>query len=161
MNRQAYGGRSRLSLIVAFTVFGTLLTGIMPFADGSEWVTRDKRWYIRGPWNWAIPRELPELFREFNGIDFGHAHLAETLIRTQDQQRVEQARLEVLDFIFSSPPVPPDEEQVAPTLVRMTWEVQRAFNWAHTSTVTCMTSLPATGCKTKKVRIARYSQSTF
>ena len=132
MNRRTDGGRSRSSLIVAFTVIGTLLTGIMPLADGSEWVTRDKHWYIRGPWIWAVPRELPQLSREFNGIDFGHAHLAETLLRTQDQQQVEQARLEVLDFIFSSPSVPPDEEQVAPTLVRMIWEVQRAFNWAHT-----------------------------
>ncbi|MGH8628034.1 MAG: hypothetical protein ACREYC_23120 [Gammaproteobacteria bacterium] len=131
MNRQMHRGRSRSSLIVVLTVVGTLLTGILPFADGSEWVARDQRWYFRGPWNWAVPRELPQLFREFNGIDFGHAHLAETLLRTQDQQRVEQARLEVLDFIFSSPSVPPDEEQVAPTLVRLTWEVQRAFNWAH------------------------------
>jgi len=79
-----------------------------------------------------VPRELPQLFREFNGIDFGHAHLAETLLRTQDPQRVEQARLEVLDFIFSSPAVPPDEEQVAPTFTRLVWEAQRAFNWTHT-----------------------------
>jgi hypothetical protein len=68
MNRQAYGGRSRSSLIVVFTVFGTLLTGVLPFADGSEWVTRDKRWYIRGPSNWAVPRELPQLFYEFNAL---------------------------------------------------------------------------------------------
>lgn len=39
--------------------------------------------------------------------------------------------MEVLDFIFSSPKVPPDEEQVAPTLVRLVWEVQRTFNWTH------------------------------
>ncbi len=97
----------------------------------SVWTTRDHRWQPRGPWLWAVPRELPQLFTEFNGIDFGHAHLAETLIRTQDPERVERARLEVLDFIFSSPRVPPDEDQVAPTLVRMVWETQRAFNWAH------------------------------
>jgi hypothetical protein len=38
----------------------------------------------------------------------------------------------VLDFIFSSPSVPPDEEMIAPTLTRMTWEAHKAFNWAHT-----------------------------
>lgn len=97
-----------------------------------QWITRDHRWQPRGAWNWAVPRRLPELFREFNGIDFGHAHLAETLLRTQDPPQVETARLEILDFIFSSPPVPPDEEQVAPTFVRMVWEAQRTFNWAHT-----------------------------
>jgi hypothetical protein len=121
----------RLSMLVtSLGIALGLLVGI-PLADG-QWVTRDHRWPPRGPWNWAIPRELPQLYREFNGIDFGHAHLAETLLRTQDPQRVEQARLEVLDFIFSSPSVPPDEEQIAPTFVRMTWEVQRTFGWAHT-----------------------------
>jgi hypothetical protein len=80
---------------------------------------------------WAVPRELPQLYREFNGIDFGHAHLAETLLQTQDPAKVEKARLEVLDFIFTSPPVAPDEEQVAPTANRLFWEVYRAFDWAH------------------------------
>ncbi|HEV8306734.1 MAG TPA: hypothetical protein VGW35_03640 [Methylomirabilota bacterium] len=108
----------------------TILLGVLPVTG--QWVTRDHRWPPRGPWNWAVPRELPQLFREFNGIDFGHAHLAETLLRTQNSEEVERARLEVLDFIFSSPAVPPDEEQVAPTLTRMVWEAQSAFNWTHT-----------------------------
>jgi mono/diheme cytochrome c family protein len=104
---------------------------VLPPVKVSPWVTRDRRWQPRGPWKYAIMRELPQLYREFNGIDFGHAHLAETLLKTQDQQRVEQARLEVLEFIFSSPSVPPDEEQVAPTLNRMAWEVEKTFDWTH------------------------------
>lgn len=99
---------------------------------GGQWVTRDARWQPRGPWKYALMRDLSQLYREFNGIDFGHAHLGETLLKTQDQQQVEKARLEVLDFIFSSPPVPPDEEQISPTLYRMAWEVAKTFNWAHT-----------------------------
>jgi mono/diheme cytochrome c family protein len=95
------------------------------------WVTRDHRWQPRGPWKYAVMRDLPQLYREFNGIDFGHAHLAETLLKTQDQDAVEKARLEVLDFIFSSPPVPPDEEQIAPTFNRLAWEVAKTFDWAH------------------------------
>lgn len=110
---------------LAFVVIGSLP------AHG-QFVSRDYRWPTRGPWMWAVPRELPKLYREFNGIDFGHAHLAQTLLRTEDQGEVEKARVEVLDFIFSSPPVPPDEEQVAPELVRLVWEVQRTFNWTHT-----------------------------
>lgn len=105
---------------------------VVPRRAGGQWVTRDHRWQPRGPWNWAVPRKLPQLYREFNGIDFGHAHLGETLLKTQDPERVERARLDILDFIFSSPAVPPDEEQVAPTFTRMVWEVHRAFNWAHT-----------------------------
>jgi hypothetical protein len=100
-------------------------------AFGSQWVTRDHRWQPRGPWKWSVMRDLPQLYREFNGIDFGHAHLAETLLKTQDGQRIETARQEVVDFIFSSPAVPPDEEQVAPTFNRLAWEVAKTFDWAH------------------------------
>ncbi len=121
--------RRREFLIGTFT--SAVAAGVVSPA-AAQWVTRDHRWQPRGPWNWALPRELPQLYREFNGIDFGHAHLAETLLRTQDPTEVEQARLAILDFIFSSPAVPPDEEQIAPTLVRLVWEAQRTFNWAHT-----------------------------
>jgi hypothetical protein len=96
-----------------------------------DWVTRDKRWPPRGSWNWAVRDELPDLWVEFNGIDFGHAHLAETLLSTQEPEAVERARLEVLVFIFGKPTVSPDEEQLAPTLTRMVWEAQKTFNWAH------------------------------
>ena len=97
----------------------------------SQWATRDHRWQPRGPWKWAVMRDLPQLYREFNGIDFGHAQLAETLLRTQNPGEVERARSEVLTFIFSAPSVPPDEEQVAPTFNRMAWEVAKTFDWAH------------------------------
>ena len=100
-------------------------------AFSSQWVTRDHRWQPRGPWKWAVMRELPQLYREFNGIDFGHAHLAETLLRTQNPHEVETARLEVLAFIFNAPGVPPDEEQIAPTFNRMAWEVAKTFDWTH------------------------------
>lgn len=80
---------------------------------------------------WQLERELPQLYREFNGIDFGHAHIAETLLTADNEPLVEQARLEVLSFIFSSPVVPPDEGHIAPTFVRLAWEVQKVFHWAH------------------------------
>jgi mono/diheme cytochrome c family protein len=98
---------------------------------GGQWVRRDHRSQPRGAWRYATQKELPQLYREFNGIDFGHAHLGETLLRTQDAAEVERARLEVLDFIFSSPRVPPDEEQVGPMFSRLAPEVGKAFDWAH------------------------------
>ena len=98
---------------------------------GVAWVTRDHRARPRGPWRYAIERELPALYREFNGIDFGHAHLAEALLETQDPERIEHARQDVLDFIFTSPRVPPDEEQVAPTATKLAPEVAKTFDWAH------------------------------
>jgi hypothetical protein len=111
---------------------GVALALALAVPTPAQWVTRDARWQLRGEWNWSLSRALPELYREFNGIDFGHAHLAETLLRSSAPEDVEQARLEILEFIATSPPVPPDEEAVAPTFVRLAWEAQRTFDWAHT-----------------------------
>jgi hypothetical protein len=104
----------------------------LALASLGEWLEqRNHLFYLRGPWNWAVYRTLPELTTEFNGIDFGHAHLAETLLTTQAAADVERARLEVLAFIDSQPDLPPDEAFVAPTFQRLVWQVQNAFDWAH------------------------------
>ena len=97
----------------------------------SGWVTRDHRAQPRGAWRYAVERVMPELARELNGIDFGHAHLAETLLRTQDEAAIERARQDVLAFIFSGPRVPPDEQQIAPTATRLAPEVAKTFDWTH------------------------------
>jgi hypothetical protein len=123
--------QSHMNISIRICFCSVLLLALAAPVASAQFVTRDKRWPTRGPWMWELPRELPNLYREFNGIDFGHAHIGETLLRTQDEVEVERARVEVLDFIFSAPGVPPDEEQIAPTLVRLAWEVQRAFHWAH------------------------------
>jgi hypothetical protein len=87
--------------------------------------------YLRGPWNRAVARELPELQKEFNGIDFGHAHLAETLLHTNDEAAIEHARGDINAFIASKPALPPDEGVIAPTFQGLAWSVQNAFDWAH------------------------------
>ncbi len=97
-----------------------------------DWVEqRNHLFYLRGPWNWSITRQLPELYREFNGIDFGHAHLAETLLQTNDAAAIEHARLEILAFIESKPAFPPDEALIAPTFYRLAWAPQNMFDWSH------------------------------
>jgi hypothetical protein len=118
--------------LIVIAVTGLLLMQTGGMFTTAQWITRDERWPMRGPWLWAVYRELPQFYRELNGIDFGHAYLAETLLHTQDPQQVERARQDVLDFIFSAPRVPPDEDIIAPTLTRMIWEAHKAFNWAHT-----------------------------
>lgn len=104
------------------------------YADASLWDWLEQRnhlFYLRGPWNWSISRYLPELHQEFNGIDFGHAHLAETLLQTNDAAAIEQARLDILVFIESKPAFPPDEAFIAPTFYRLAWAPQNVFDWTH------------------------------
>lgn len=104
----------------------------LPLLSCTGFIQRDERDSYYGEWNYAVPEKLPELFIEFNGINFGHAHLAETFLKMADEAEIERARLLVLTFILSSPEVSPDEEQVAPTFTRLVWEVASTFNWAHT-----------------------------
>src|SRR5262245_30164472 len=120
-----------MSLTLRACLLILLLPRLATAALGEWFEQRNHLFYLRGPWNWALYRSLPVLYEEFNGIDFGHAHLAETLLNTQDVAAVEQARLEVLDFIESKPRVPPDEEFIAPTFHRLAWEVQNVFDWTH------------------------------
>jgi len=112
--------------------FLILLLPSLASASLRDWFEqRNEIFYLRGPWNWAVAHHLPELRKELNGIDFGHAHLAETLLHTDNPAAIERARLEVLAFINSKPALPPDEAFIAPTFERLVWAVQNTFDWAH------------------------------
>lgn len=120
-----------MSMTLRVGLFILLLPSVA-IASLWEWFEqRDHRFYLRGPWNWAVAHYLPELRAELNGIDFGHGHLAETLLHSNDDAAIEQARLQVLAVIKSKPSVPPDEAFVAPTFQRLVWKVQNTFDWAH------------------------------
>lgn len=118
-------------LIARICLFVVLLPGLAAASLQDWFEQQNHRFYLRGPWNWTIYRQLPELETEFNGIDFGHAHLAETLLQGSDDAAIEQARLEVLAFINSKPALPPDEAFIAPTFYRLAWAPQNVFDWAH------------------------------
>lgn len=85
----------------------------------------------RGPWRGALGRELPRLYREFNAIDFGHAHLAETLLHAPDDSTMERARRDVLRVIARRPSVPLEEALVAPSFARLVWPLERTLDWTH------------------------------
>ena len=49
---------------VPIVVAAVLLWATVPAI--AQWVARDHRSPPRGSWNWALPTELPRLYREFN-----------------------------------------------------------------------------------------------
>src|ERR687894_3489 len=76
----------------------------------SDFETRDKRFYYRALWNFALREDLKELDVDFNGIDFGHSNLYEHLLLTsaKDVTAIEDtARQQTLQFIASRPSLPP------------------------------------------------------
>jgi hypothetical protein len=95
---------------------------------------RDKRFYYRALWNFALRENLKELDIEFNGVDFGHANLYENLLLTgaQDIPAIEdRARKETLRFIATRPTLNPNEEAIAPTYMKLAWKAQNTFDEAH------------------------------
>jgi hypothetical protein len=95
---------------------------------------RDKRFYYRALWNFALRENLKALDIEFNGVDFGHSNLYEHLLLTgaQDVPGIEEkARKETLQFIYSRPILNPNEEAIAPNYMKLAWKAQNTFDEAH------------------------------
>ena len=95
----------------------TMVTITLSVASCSQFEPRDKRFYYRALWNFSLREDLAELDSEFNGVDFGHSKLYETLLLTDgiDVPAVEdRARKETLAFIATKPRLNPNEEAIAP-----------------------------------------------
>ena len=100
----------------------------------AQFEQRDKRFYYRALWNFALRENLQELDIEFNGVDFGHSNLYENLLLTgaKDVPAIEdRARKETLQFIRSRPVLNPNEEAIAPTYMKLAWKAQNTFDEAH------------------------------
>lgn len=100
----------------------------------SQFEPRDKRFYYRALWNFALREDLAELDSEFNGVDFGHSNLYEHLLLTggSDIPAIEDtARNQTLAFIATKPRLNPNEEAIAPTYMKLAWRAQNTFDEAH------------------------------
>ena len=119
----------RLMALFGVTI---LIVGVMGACAQVE--QRDKRFYYRALWNFALREHLQALDIEFNGVDFGHSNLYENLLLTgaNDVPAIEEkARKETLRFIDSRPVLNPNEEAIAPTYMKLAWKAQNTFDEAH------------------------------
>ncbi|ULA63525.1 MAG: hypothetical protein LZF86_110223 [Nitrospira sp.] len=118
----------RIGAIAAVAMIALALAGC------SQFEPRDKRFYYRALWNFALREDLAELDSEFNGVDFGHSNLYENLLLTggKDVPAIEdRARKETLAFIATKPRLNPNEEAIAPTYMKLAWRAQNVFDEAH------------------------------
>jgi len=121
------------STLVA-TVGGILALTLLAGCAQTQFEQRDKRFYYRALWNFAMRENLKELDIEFNGVDFGHSNLYENLLLTgaRDVPAIEdKARKQTLQFIYSRPVLNPNEEAIAPTYMKLAWKAQNTFDEAH------------------------------
>jgi hypothetical protein len=119
-----------------FALFGVtlILLQLIVGCGVAEFEQRDKRFYYRALWNFALRENLKELDIEFNGVDFGHSNLYENLLLTgaRDVPAIEEkARKQTLQFIYSRPVLNPNEEAIAPTYMKLAWKAQNTFDEAH------------------------------
>ena len=91
--------------------------------------------YLRTDDNWSFRDRYRAADRLFNGFDFGHAILSETLLRHPRDfaPRLEGplARRLVCGVLRNPPSVPLEERAVAPTYGTALPEVVATFEWAH------------------------------
>lgn len=111
-----------------------LAVAAISLAGCNQFEPRDKRFYYRALWNFALREDLAELDSEFNGVDFGHSNLYENLLLTggRDIPAIEdRARKETLAFIATRPRLNPNEEAIAPMYMKLAWRAQNTFDEAH------------------------------
>jgi hypothetical protein len=125
-----------MSYRISWSPVGVIIAVILSVSVGAcgQFEQRDKRFYYRALWNFALRDDLKELDIDFNGIDFGHSNLYENLLLThaRDVPAIEdRARQETLRFIRSRPTLPPNEEAIAPTYMKLAWRAQNTFDEAH------------------------------
>ena len=123
-----------LSASLRFGSIALLVMVTLALAACSRFEPRDKRFYYRALWNFALREDLAELDSEFNGVDFGHSNLYENLLLTggKDIPAIDdRARKETLAFIATKPRLNPNEEAIAPTYMKLAWRAQNTFDEAH------------------------------
>jgi hypothetical protein len=91
--------------------------------------------YLRADDNWSFRAQYRVADRLFNGFDYGHAILSETLLRhpADFASRLDGpiARRLVCDVLRDPPSVPLEERAIAPAYGTALPEVVAAFEWAH------------------------------
>ena len=123
--------KSRHRVIMAIVAMAAIALTV---AACNQFEQRDKRFYYRALWNFALREQLKELDIEFNGVDFGHSKLYESLLLTggKDVEAIEtKARTETLHFIATRPTLNPNEEAIAPNYMKLAWKAQNTFDEAH------------------------------
>lgn len=151
----------RVGAIVAMTAIALAMTSCSHFEP------RDKRFYYRALWNFALREDLAELDSEFNGVDFGHSNLYENLLLTggKDVEAIEdRARKETLAFIATKPRLNPNEEAIAPTYMKLAWRAQNTFDEAHAlhrATYDIMVSDVADKDRELRKALAYYQDSAY
>ena len=123
----SYNSRSGLLVALALAVPASVARG--------QWVTTAEQFYLEAPHNWVFHERYNAAHRLFNGFDFGHAILYETLWREPNApaSELEEKWYDRLtkEILVSPPHVPLEEAAVEVAYVKLAPEAKLMFEWAH------------------------------
>jgi hypothetical protein len=101
----------------------------------AQWSTTYESMYLEAPYNWQFLHTYPGAAKLFNGFDFGHAILYETLWTKPNAPRGELEdkwyRILTTEILAHPPKVPLEESAIEVDYARLAPEAKAMFDWAH------------------------------
>jgi hypothetical protein len=107
-----------------------VLAGCASFSPGRGAYSQT---YFPASHNWTFRRLYPETDRLFNGFDYGHAILYQTLLTGGSGQTLDTRTFDHVtrDVLRHPPDVPLEERAIGPDYVQLVPEIVAMFDWAH------------------------------
>lgn len=106
-----------------------------PRAAHAQWSTTYETMYLEAPYNWQFLHTYPGAAKLFNGFDFGHAILYETLWTKPNAPRGELEdkwyRTLTTKILAHPPKIPLEEGAIEVAYARLAPEAKAMFDWAH------------------------------
>ena len=111
-----------------------LTLGAPPTAH-AQWSTTYEQFYLQAPHNWVFRNRYVGADRLFNGFDYGHAILYETLWRKPNAPawllEVEEYDHLTKGVLVSPPRLPLEEAAIEVEYAKLVPEAKVMFDWAH------------------------------
>ena len=125
-----YIQRRSAALAIALSCLATT-----PRSAAGQWVTTYETFYQEAPYNWTFLHRYPAAAKLFNGFDFGHAILYETLWTKPGAPTsvLEERWYRTLttEILAHPPAVPLQEAAIEVAYARLAPEAKTMFDWAH------------------------------
>lgn len=121
--------------LTAMAIASSFALALAPAPAAAQWSTTYEQFYLPGKFNWQFRDKYPAADRLFNGFDFGHAILYETLWTNFDGSVTELEekwynRL-TRDILLNPPKVPLEESAIEIAYAKLAPEAKQMFDWTH------------------------------
>ena len=126
---------SQLAVSLGMAAIVGVAGALAPAPASAQWSTAYEQFYLPGEFNWQFRHNYAGADRLFNGFDFGHAILYETLWTKPDAptSELEEKWYNRLtrEILVHPPRVPLEEGAIEIAYAKLAPEAKVMFDWAH------------------------------